>query len=109
MQENRNSHTTSTKCQYQAAASKQKWRVGVNWPAMARPRHTARKIVPTMTWKPWKPVAMKNVEPSIASKVPAPAASDVGATSVNGSLARLLKRNVNGARVEAYVGTQVNE
>ena len=28
MQANRNSHTTSTKCQYQAAASKPKWRVG---------------------------------------------------------------------------------
>ena len=44
-------------------ASNPKWRVGVNWPAMARNRHTARKIVPTITWKPWKPVAMKKVEP----------------------------------------------
>jgi hypothetical protein len=29
----------------------------------ARIRQTARKIVPTNTWKPWKPVAMKKVAP----------------------------------------------
>ena len=29
----------------------------------ARNRQTVRKIVPMMTWKPWKPVAMKKVAP----------------------------------------------
>ena len=62
MQVNRNSQTTSTKCQYQAAASKPKWRSGVKWPARARNQQTIRKQVPTMTWKPWKPVARKKVE-----------------------------------------------
>jgi hypothetical protein len=32
-------------------------------PLIARIRQTSRKIVPTMTWKPWKPVAMKKVAP----------------------------------------------
>jgi len=27
----KNNHTTSTKCQYQAAASNPKWRVGEKW------------------------------------------------------------------------------
>src|SRR5690606_25170036 len=54
----RHSHTTSTKCQYQAAASKPKWCCGVKCPLIARNRQTARKMVPTMTWKPWKPVVM---------------------------------------------------
>ena len=63
MQVNRKSHTTSTKCQYQAAASKPKCCFGVKSPPIARIRHTNRKIVPMMTWKPWKPVAMKNVAP----------------------------------------------
>src|ERR1700752_5189531 len=62
MQVNKNNQTTSTKCQYQAAASKPKWRCGVNWPSLARNQHTIRKHVPTITWKPWKPVARKHVE-----------------------------------------------
>ena len=33
MQANRNSQTTSTKCQYQAANSKPRCWFGVNWPA----------------------------------------------------------------------------
>ncbi len=65
MQKNRNSHTTSTKCQYHAAASKPKCCFGVKSPRDARIRQTVRKIVPTMTWKPWKPVAMKKVEPKM--------------------------------------------
>src|SRR6516162_5798314 len=62
MQVNRNSQTTSTKCQYQAAASNPKCRSGVKWPARARNQQTIRKQVPTITWKPWKPVARKKVE-----------------------------------------------
>jgi hypothetical protein len=56
-------HTTSTKCQYQAAASKPKW-----WPVekcdrIVRRRHTNRNVEPINTWSPWNPVATKNVEP----------------------------------------------
>ncbi len=58
----RNSQTTSTKCQYQAAASRPKWWSGLKWPRQARKRQTARNQVPMITWKPWKPVAMKKVE-----------------------------------------------
>src|SRR5262249_10933664 len=60
---NRNSQTTSTKCQYQAAASKPKCFWGEKPPFISRIRHTVRKIEPTIRWKPWKPVAMKKVEP----------------------------------------------
>src|SRR5665647_2541174 len=63
MQANRNSHTTSTKCQYQAANSKPRCWVGVEWPMSARSRQTIRKIEPMMTCTPWKPVAMKKVAP----------------------------------------------
>ena len=63
MAKKRKSQTTSTKCQYQAAASNPKCFCGVNWPTEARIRQTIRKIVPMRTWKPWKPVAMKKVEP----------------------------------------------
>src|SRR3954453_5709955 len=62
MQVNRNNHTTSTKCQYHAAASKPKCRSGVNWLARARNQQTIRKTVPTITWNPWNPVARKKVE-----------------------------------------------
>src|ERR1700756_1196613 len=55
MQANKKSHTTSTKCQYQAAASKPKWRGGGNWPALARDRQTRRKRGPVMKGKPRKP------------------------------------------------------
>src|SRR3954469_9586593 len=63
MQANRNSQTTSTKCQYQAAASKPKCFCGVNPPPSSRIRQTVRKMVPISTWKPWKPVAMMKLEP----------------------------------------------
>ena len=35
---------------------------GVNWSARARNQQTIRKQVPTMTWKPWKPVARKKTD-----------------------------------------------
>src|SRR5580704_6893894 len=63
MQANKNSHTTSTKCQYQAQNSKPRCWVGVNWPASARNRQTIRNVVPMMTCTPWKPVAMKKEAP----------------------------------------------
>ena len=59
----KNNHTTSTKCQYQAAASNPKWCEELNSPFVWRKRVTKRKIVPTNTCKPWKPVAIKKVDP----------------------------------------------
>ena len=56
-------HTTSTKCQYHAAASKPKW-----WPVekcimIVRARQTRRNVDPIRTCAPWNPVATKNVDP----------------------------------------------
>ena len=63
MQRYRQIHTTSTKCQYHAAASKPKW-----WPVqkcimMVRARQTRRNVEPIRTCAPWNPVATKNVDP----------------------------------------------
>lgn len=63
MHKYRKIQTTSTKCQYQAAASKPKWRSDEKWQLMVRARHTRRKVVPIITWRPWNPVATKNVVP----------------------------------------------
>src|ERR1700687_5369461 len=52
MQANRNSHTTSTKCQYQAADSKPGCCFGVKCPAMPQSRQTIRKTEPMITWAP---------------------------------------------------------
>lgn len=63
METYKNSQTTSTKCQYQAAASKPKWCLDVKWNSSCRIRQMVRNVDPIMTWSPWKPVATKNVEP----------------------------------------------
>lgn len=53
----------STKCQYQAASSNPiEWVLEMLWDVMRR-RDTSRKVVPIITWSPWNPVAMKNVDP----------------------------------------------
>ena len=59
----RKSHTTSTKCQYQAAASKPKWWLLEKWHIYIRYKQIRRKEVPMITWRPWNPVATKKVEP----------------------------------------------
>ena len=59
----KNNHTTSTKCQYHAAASNPKWCLAEKWQLYKRYKHTARNVVPIRTCKPWNPVATKNVEP----------------------------------------------
>lgn len=61
--------TTSTKCQYQAAASNPKWRVVEKWCMYIRHRFTARNVEPMRTCKPWNPVATKNVEPYTLSAI----------------------------------------
>src|SRR5690606_9821127 len=48
----RPSHTTSTKCQYQAAPSKPKWCSGVKSPRIKRYRITVSIEAPMITWNP---------------------------------------------------------
>ena len=55
--------TTSTKCQYQIAASKPTWTLRVKWWKIKRTKHTNKKIVPIITWNPCKPVVIKNTDP----------------------------------------------
>lgn len=69
MHRNKNNHTTSTKCQYQALASKPKCRTEVKWERNERNQDTTIKIVPRITCKPWKPVARKNAEPYTESAI----------------------------------------
>lgn len=63
MQRYKKTQTTSTKCQYQAAASNPKWWPVEKWWRMVRARQTARKVVPIITWRPWNPVATKKTDP----------------------------------------------
>lgn len=65
----KNSQTTSTKCQYQAAASKPKWCLEVKWYCRCRTRHVSRNREPIITCRPWKPVATKKVEPYTLSAI----------------------------------------
>lgn len=69
METYKKSQTTSTKCQYQAAASNPKWCLDVKWNFNCRKKQTIRKVVPMITWRPWNPVAMKNVEPYTPSAI----------------------------------------
>lgn len=66
---NKNNHTTSTKCQYQAAASNPKWWDDDIRFLFIRKREIIKKVVPIITWIPWKPVVIKNVEPKILSLI----------------------------------------
>lgn len=43
---------TSTKCQYQAAASNPKWWLGVKWKLISRNRQIERKEDPMITCRP---------------------------------------------------------
>ena len=65
--EYKNNHTTSTKCQYQAAHSNPIRWVGVLIILLNRNSEIVRKIDPMITWIPWNPVAMKKVEPNVES------------------------------------------
>ena len=57
------SQTTSTKCQYQAAASNPKWCEDEKWPINIRIKQTIKKEVPINTWRPWNPVVTKKEAP----------------------------------------------
>ena len=59
----KNSQTKSTKCQYQEADSKVKWRELVKWKLFNLNKQVTKNIVPIITCKPWKPVATKKIEP----------------------------------------------
>lgn len=67
--ENKNNQTTSTKCQYQAAASNPKWWDLEKWAFNDRTQITNKNKVPTITWNPWNPVAIKKAEPKIESLI----------------------------------------
>lgn len=54
----KNNQTTSTKCQYHAAASNPKWWFFEKWLFKCRNKHTNKKVVPINTWIPWNPVAI---------------------------------------------------
>jgi len=69
MKTNTNNHTTSTKCQYQAANSKPKNELVKKWYWSKRKKHTNKNKVPTNTWKPWNPVIIKNKEPKTLSRI----------------------------------------
>lgn len=59
----KNNQTTSTKCQYQAAASNPKWCDGEKCKVFIRSQEIIKNNVPIITCKPWNPVAIKKVEP----------------------------------------------
>jgi len=63
MVENKNNHTTSTKCQYHALRSNEiKWYEELN-SVFILFAVIIKNIDPTITWIPWNPVAKKNVDP----------------------------------------------
>ena len=49
---NKKIQTTSTKCQYHAAASNPKWWDGESWWWIIRRREIRRKVEPIKTWRP---------------------------------------------------------
>lgn len=55
--------TTSTKCQYHAAASSPKWWWVVRCMTVHRHKQVNRNSDPMITCSPWNPVAIKKVEP----------------------------------------------
>ena len=63
MQENRNSQTTSTKCQYQAANSNPRCCCGVNCPALARMQADDQEYCADDDVGAVEAVAMKKVAP----------------------------------------------
>ncbi len=65
----KNSHTTSTKCQYQIDNSTFMWCILLRIPALNRNIDDVKKIVPTRTCIPWKPVAKKKEEPNEESEM----------------------------------------
>lgn len=69
MHRQRQIHTTSTKCQYQAAASNPKWCIVENWCISVRIKQIVRNEEPISTWAPWNPVATKNVDPYTLSAI----------------------------------------
>lgn len=65
----KNSQITSTKCQYQEAASNPKWWDLVKWDKFNLNRHTSKNSVPIITCNPWNPVATKKVDPYTESAI----------------------------------------
>jgi hypothetical protein len=65
----RNNQTTSTKCQYHAAAANPKRWFDEKCSVVCRSRHAVRNVVPIITCSPLNPVATKNVDPYAESAV----------------------------------------
>ena len=57
------SQTTSTKCQYQATRFEREVMRRREVALHGRSQMHNSMMAPSVTWKPWKPVSMKNVEP----------------------------------------------
>ena len=69
MAEYKNSHTTSTKCQYHAAHSNPMRCSLVLFSFLNRFSEMAKKMDPRITCNPWNPVAIKNLEPKVVSEI----------------------------------------
>lgn len=67
--EYKNNQTTSTKCQYHAAHSNPMICSGELIIFLNRFRDTTKKIDPMITWRPWNPVAIKNLDPKEESAI----------------------------------------
>jgi len=67
--EYKNNQTTSTKCQYQAAHSNPTMWFEELTMFLNRSIEISKKVEPISTWIPWKPVAIKNVEPKVESAI----------------------------------------
>jgi len=65
----KNSQTTSTKCQYQAAVSNPKWWFDEKCSVVCRRRHVVMNVVLLITCSPWNLVATKNVDPYAESAI----------------------------------------
>lgn len=59
----RNSHTASTKCQYQILASKLKWCQREYFSRVILISEMSRSVDPANTCPPWNPVARKKIDP----------------------------------------------
>jgi len=69
MDEYKNSHTISTKCQYQIAISNPIMWFGGLLIMIRRNIDVIKNVVPRITCSPWNPVAKKNVDPNDESEI----------------------------------------
>ena len=63
------SHTTSTKCQYQADVSNPRWWLVANCPLRWRTKQISSRERPIKTWAPCRPVSIKKQDPNALSEM----------------------------------------